>query len=140
MMLASEEARLFNHDCVGTEHLLLGLIREGEGVAAKALEALGVSLEAVRAQIDDVSGHGALAPAGRLPRTARLDKVLDLSVREARQIRHNFVDTEHLLLGIIREGEGEAVQIVCSICLDLARLRDRVVQLISARETNESRR
>jgi ATP-dependent Clp protease ATP-binding subunit ClpC len=139
-VLAVEEARRFCHDYIGTEHLLLGLIREGEGVAAKTLESLGVSLEAARAKVDEVIGCGISTQSGELPRTRRFNKVLDLSLREARQIGNNFVDTEHLLLGIIREGEGVAVQIVRTMGSDLARLRDRVVQLISARETSESRR
>jgi ATP-dependent Clp protease ATP-binding subunit ClpC len=140
IVLALEEARRFNHHYLGTEHLLLGLLREGEGVAAKALGSIGVSLEAVRAKVDEVIGNGVSAPSGELPRTRRFNKVLDLSVREARQIGHNYVDTEHIVLGIIREGEGVAAQIVLAMGVELAHLRDRVVQLISARETNESGR
>ena len=135
-----EEARWFCHDYVGTEHLLLGLIREGEGVAAKTFESLGVSLEAARAKVDEVIGHGTATQSDELSHTRGFNKVLDLSLREARQIGNNFVDTEHLLLGIIRDGEGVAVQIVRTMGPDLARLRHRVVQLVSARETSESRR
>src|SRR5690606_23086445 len=106
VVLAQEEARLLNHSYIGTEHILLGLIHEGEGVAAKALESLGISLEAVRSQVEEIIGQGGTAPSGHIPFTPRAKKVLELSLREALQLGHNYIGTEHILLGLIREGEG----------------------------------
>jgi ATP-dependent Clp protease ATP-binding subunit ClpC len=106
VVLAQEEARLLNHNYVGTEHVLLGLIRESQGVAAKALESLGISLEAVRTQVEEIIGQGQMAPTGHIPFTPRAKKVLELSLREAKQLGHDYIGTEHILLGLIREGEG----------------------------------
>src|SRR5579884_2903355 len=106
VVLAQEEARMLNHNYIGTEHILLGLIHEGEGVAAKALESLGISLEAVRQQVEEIIGQGQQAPSGHIPFTPRAKKVLELSLREALQLGHNYIGTEHILLGLIREGEG----------------------------------
>ena len=108
VVLAQEEARLLNHNYIGTEHILLGLIHEGEGVAAKALESLGISLDAVRGQVEEIIGQGGSAPSGHIPFTPRAKKVLELSLREALQLGHNYIGTEHILLGLIREGEGVA--------------------------------
>jgi ATP-dependent Clp protease ATP-binding subunit ClpA len=131
VVLAQEEARLLNHNYIGTEHLLLGLIHEGEGVAAKALESLGISLEAVRAQVEEIIGQGQSAPTGHIPFTPRAKKVLELSLREALQLGHNYMGTEHILLGLIREGEGVAAQVLVKLGADLARVRQQVVQVLS---------
>ena len=112
VVLAQEEARMLSHNYIGTEHILLGLIHEGEGVAAKALESLGISLEAVRAQVEEIIGQGQQAPSGHIPFTPRAKKVLELSLREALQLGHNYIGTEHILLGLIREGEGVAAQVL----------------------------
>src|SRR6476619_5366638 len=121
VVLAQEEARMLNHNYIGTEHILLGLIHEGEGVAAKALESLGISLEGVRQQ----------APSGHIPFTPRAKKVLELSLREALQLGHNYIGTEHILLGLIREGEGVAAQVLVKLGADLSRVRQQVIQLLS---------
>jgi ATP-dependent Clp protease ATP-binding subunit ClpC len=112
VVLAQEEARMLNHNYIGTEHILLGLIHEGEGVAAKALESLGISLDAVREQVQEIIGQGQQAPSGHIPFTPRAKKVLELSLREALQLKHNYIGTEHILLGLLREGEGMAAQIL----------------------------
>ncbi|HUG83583.1 MAG TPA: ATP-dependent Clp protease ATP-binding subunit [Euzebya sp.] len=131
MVLAQEEARMLNHNYIGTEHILLGLIHEGEGVAAKALESLGISLEGVREQVEEIIGQGQTAPAGHIPFTPRAKKVLELSLREALQLGHNYIGTEHILLGLIREGEGVAAQVLQKLGADLNRVRQQVIQLLS---------
>ena len=131
VVLAQEEARLLNHNYIGTEHILLGLIHEGEGVAAKALESLGISLEAVRAQVEEIIGQGGSSPSGHIPFTPRAKKVLELSLREALQFGHNYIGTEHILLGLIREGEGVAAQVLVKLGADLSRVRQQVIQLLS---------
>jgi ATP-dependent Clp protease ATP-binding subunit ClpC len=130
VVLAQEEARMLNHNYIGTEHLLLGLIHEGEGVAAKALESLGISLEAVRQQVEEIIGQGQQAPSGHIPFTPRAKKVLELSLREALQLGHNYIGTEHILLGLIREGEGVAAQVLVKLGADLNRVRQQVIQLL----------
>jgi ATP-dependent Clp protease ATP-binding subunit ClpC len=130
-VLAQEEARLLNHSYIGTEHILLGLIHEGEGVAAKALESLNISLEAVRAQVEEIIGQGGSSPSGHIPFTPRAKKVLELSLREALQLGHNYIGTEHILLGLIREGEGVAAQVLVKLGADLSRVRQQVIQLLS---------
>ena len=130
VVLAQEEARMLNHNYIGTEHILLGLIHEGEGVAAKALESLGISLEAVRAQVEEIIGQGQQAPSGHIPFTPRAKKVLELSLREALQLGHNYIGTEHILLGLIREGEGVAAQVLVKLGADLNRVRQQVIQLL----------
>src|SRR5712675_790774 len=130
IVLAQEEARMLNHDYIGTEHLLLGLIHEGEGVAARALESLGVSLEAVRAQVEEIIGQGQQALSGHIPFTPRAKKVLELSLRESRQLGHDYIGTEHLLLGLLREGEGVAAQVLVKLGADLNRVRLQVIQLL----------
>jgi ATP-dependent Clp protease ATP-binding subunit ClpC len=131
VVLAQEEARLLNHNYIGTEHILLGLIHEGEGVAAKALESLGISLEAVRAQVEEIIGQVGSSPSGHIPFTPRAKKVLELSLREALQLGHNYIGTEHILLGLIREGEGVAAQVLVKLGADLSRVRQQVIQLLS---------
>ncbi len=137
VVLAQEEARMLNHNYIGTEHILLGLIHEGEGVAAKALESLGISLEAVRSQVEDIIGHGQNAPSGHIPFTPRAKKVLELSLREALQLGHNYIGTEHILLGLIREGEGVAAQVLVKLGADLSRVRQQVIQLLSGYQGKE---
>jgi ATP-dependent Clp protease ATP-binding subunit ClpC len=131
VVLAQEEARLLNHSYIGTEHILLGLIHEGEGVAAKALESLSISLEAVRNQVEEIIGQGGSSPSGHIPFTPRAKKVLELSLREALQLGHNYIGTEHILLGLIREGEGVAAQVLVKLGADLSRVRQQVIQLLS---------
>jgi ATP-dependent Clp protease ATP-binding subunit ClpA len=130
VVLAQEEARVLHHDYIGTEHILLGLIHEGEGVAAKALESLGISLEAVRQQVEEIIGHGQQAPSGHIPFTPRAKKVLELSLREAQQLGHNYIGTEHILLGLIREGDGVAAQVLVPLGATLSRVRQQVVELL----------
>jgi ATP-dependent Clp protease ATP-binding subunit ClpC len=131
LVLAQEEARLLNHNFIGTEHILLGLIHEGEGVAAKALESLGVSLEAVREKVEETIGPAGSSTTGSPPFTPRAKKVLELSLREALQLGHNYIGTEHMLLGLVREGEGVAAQVLVSLGADLPRVRQQVIQLLS---------
>ncbi len=137
VVLAQEEARMLNHNYIGTEHILLGLIHEGEGVAAKALESLGISLEAVRSQVEEIIGQGQQAPSGHIPFTPRAKKVLELSLREALQLGHNYIGTEHILLGLIREGEGVAAQVLMKLGADLSRVRQQVIQLLSGYQGKE---
>ena len=132
VVLAQEEARLLNHNYIGTEHILLGLIHEGEGVAAKALESLGISLEAVRAQVEEIIGQGQSAPTGHIPFTPRAKKVLELSLREAIQLRCDYIGTEHILLGVVREGEGVAAQVLVNLGAGLDQVRHQVIGLMSA--------
>ena len=138
IVLAQDEARMLNHNYIGTEHLLLGLIHEGEGVAAKALESLGISLEAVREQVEEIIGQGQQAPAGHIPFTPRAKKVLEYSMREALQINHPYIGTEHILLGLIREGEGVAAQVLIKLGADLNRVRNQVLQLLSGYQGKEA--
>ena len=131
VVLAQEEARLLNHNYIGTEHILLGLIHEGEGVAARALETMGIGLDSVRQQVVDIIGQGSQAPSGHIPFTPRAKKVLELSLREALQLGHNYIGTEHILLGLIREGEGVAAQVLQKLGADLHKVRQTVIQLLS---------
>src|SRR5467141_1399458 len=137
VVLAQEEARMLNHNYIGTEHILLGLIHEGEGVAAKALESLGISLDAVRQQVEEIIGQGQQAPSGHIPFTPRAKKVLELSLREALQLGHNYIGTEHILLGLIREGEGVAAQVLVKLGADLNRVRQQVIQLLHGYQGKE---
>jgi ATP-dependent Clp protease ATP-binding subunit ClpC len=139
VVLAQEEARLLNHSYIGTEHILLGLIHEGEGVAAKAMESLGISLEAVRSQVEEIIGQGGSSPSGHIPFTPRAKKVLELSLREALQLGHNYIGTEHILLGLIREGEGVAAQVLVKLGADLSRVRQQVIQLLSGYQGGQSK-
>jgi ATP-dependent Clp protease ATP-binding subunit ClpC len=137
VVLAQEEARMLNHNYIGTEHILLGLIHEGEGVAAKAVEAMNISLDAVREQVIEIIGRGQSAPAGHIPFTPRAKKVLELSLREALQLGHNYIGTEHILLGLIREGDGVAAQVLQKLGADLGRVRQQVIQLLAGYQGSE---
>jgi ATP-dependent Clp protease ATP-binding subunit ClpC len=137
VVLAQEEARMLNHNYIGTEHILLGLIHEGEGVAAKALESLGISLDAVRQQVEEIIGQGQQAPSGHIPFTPRAKKVLELSLREALQLGHNYIGTEHILLGLIREGEGVAAQVLVKLGADLNKVKQQVIQLLNGYQSKE---
>jgi ATP-dependent Clp protease ATP-binding subunit ClpC len=138
VVLAQEEAKMLNHNYIGTEHILLGLIHEGEGVAAKALESLGISLDSVREQVQDIIGQGQQQPTGHIPFTPRAKKVLELSLREALQLGHNYIGTEHILLGLIREGEGVAAQVLVKLGADLNKVRQQVIQLLSGYQGKEA--
>ncbi len=131
VVLAQEEAKLLKHNYIGTEHILLGLIHEGEGLAAKALEGMDISLEQVRDQVQEIIGQGQQAPSGHIPFTPRAKKVLELSLREALQLGHSYIGTEHILLGLIREGEGVAAQVLVKLGADLGRVRQEVIKLLS---------
>ncbi len=134
VVLAQDEARMLDHNYIGTEHILLGLIHEGHGLAAKALESLGISLAVVRQQVEEIIGRGQQQPpSGHIPFTPRAKKVLELSLREALQLGHTYIGTEHILLGLIREGEGVAAQVLVSVGVDLNRARQQVIQLIAGR-------
>ena len=130
VVLAQEEARMLNHGYIGTEHILLGLIREGDGYAARTLESLGISLDAVRQQVEEIIGRGQQAPSGHIPFTPRAKKVLELSLRESLQLGHNYIGTEHILLGLLREGDGVAAQVLVTLGADLNRVRQQVIQLL----------
>ncbi|MEY8540880.1 ATP-dependent Clp protease ATP-binding subunit [Bifidobacterium pseudolongum] len=130
IVLAQEEARALQHNYIGTEHLLLGLIREGEGVAAKALEAKGVTLEDTRKQVEEMIGKGNAAPNGHIPFTPHAKQVLELSLREALQLGHSYIGTEHILLGLIREGEGVGTQVLIKMDVDLGELRSTTIDMI----------
>ena len=131
VVLAQEEARALNHNYIGTEHILLGLLRGEEGVAATALQTLGVSLGATRRRVEEIIGEGRETTPGHIPFTPRAKKVLELSLREALQLGHNYIGTEHLLLGLIREDEGVAAQVLKELGADLDRVRQTVIQLLS---------
>jgi len=131
VVLAQEEARMLNHDYIGTEHILLGLIHEGEGVACKALQALGVNLDAVRAEVESLLGVGTEAAAGHIPLTKRAKKTFELALREAMQLGHNYVGTEHILLGLLREGEGIAGQVLTRLGADQNTVRREVTRLMA---------
>jgi Clp amino terminal domain, pathogenicity island component/UvrB/uvrC motif len=132
IVLALEEARMLNHDSIGTEHILLGLLRGGEGIAAQALESLGIDLEAVRQQVVEITGRGEQAPPEHIPFTGRAKKVLELSLREAMQLGHNYIGTEHILLGLIREDDGVAAQILVKLGANPSQVRHQVIQLVAA--------
>jgi len=129
---AQEEARTLNHDFIGTEHILLGLVGEGQGVAAKALESLGISMEAVRQRVEDIVPPGQVeVRTGHIPFTPRAKKVLELSLSESKLLGHRYIGTEHILLGLLREGEGVAAQVLAALGADLDGVRERVVQLLA---------
>ena len=137
VVLAQEEARMLNHNYIGTEHLLLGLIHEGEGVAATALESLGISLQDVRQNVEEMIGRGQHELSGHIPFTPRTKRVLELSLRESQQLGHDYIGTEHILLGLIREGEGVAAQVLVKMGADLNRVRQQVLQLLGGRGHEE---
>jgi ATP-dependent Clp protease ATP-binding subunit ClpC len=129
---AQEEARTLNHDFIGTEHLLLGLVGEGHGVAAKALESLGISMEAVRQRVEDIVPPGQVeVRSGHIPFTPRAKQVLELSLSESKLLGHRYIGTEHMLLGLLRLGEGVAAQVLTGLGADLDGVRERVVQLLA---------
>jgi len=130
VVLAQEDARLLNHNYIGTEHLLLGLVHEGGGVAAQALASLGISLEAVRQQVEQIIGRGQQAPRGHIPFTPRAKEVMELAMRESDALGHVHIDTEHLLLGLIREGHGVAVQVLTRLGGDPNTVRQQVIRLL----------
>jgi ATP-dependent Clp protease ATP-binding subunit ClpC len=138
VVLAQEEARLLNHNYIGTEHILLGVIHEGEGVAARALRSLGINLDAVRQEVDEIIGRGGSPPSGHIPFTPRAKKVLELSLREALQLGHNYIGTEHILLGLLREGEGVACQVLVKLGANLPKVRARVYELLAGGATEET--
>ena len=137
VQLAQEEARLLRHNYIGTEHLLLGLLREDQGVAAKALTSLGIAPDEVRDQVVEIIGHGELAPAGPIPYTPRSKKVLELSMREALRLGHGYIGTEHILLGLLREGEGMAALVLVKLGCDFTRARDTVLRLLNDPRSDE---
>jgi ATP-dependent Clp protease ATP-binding subunit ClpC len=131
VVLSQEEARLLNHNYIGTEHILLGLVHEDEGVAARALRSLNVRLDAVRGEVEEIIGQGGSPPSDHIPFTPRAKKVLELSLREAIQLGHNYIGTEHILLGLVREGEGVACEVLVKLGADLPKVRARVLQLVA---------
>jgi ATP-dependent Clp protease ATP-binding subunit ClpC len=131
VVLSQEEARLLNHNYIGTEHILLGLVHEDEGVAAGALESLNIRLDAVRREVEEIIGQGDSPPSEHIPFTPRAKKVLELSLREAIQLGHNYIGTEHVLLGLLREGEGVACQVLVNLGASLPQVRARVLQLVA---------
>jgi ATP-dependent Clp protease ATP-binding subunit ClpA len=130
VVLAQEEARMLNHNYIGTEHILLGLLHEKQSVAGRALESLGIGLDAVRQQIEEIIGRGEQAPSGHVPFTKRAKKTLELSLRESLQLGHTYIGTEHILLGLLREGEGVAAQVLVKLGAELSRVRQQVIQLL----------
>ena len=137
VVLAQEEARMLDHSHIGTEHILLGLVREGGGVAARAVESLGISLEAVRQQVGEIVGRGQQAPPGHIPFTPRAKMVLELSLREALQLGHNYIGTEHIVLGLVREGDGVATRVLLKLGADPTRVRHQVIQLLHGDQGKE---
>ena len=138
VVLAQDEARTLNHDYIGTEHLLLGLIQEGEGVGAKALAKMQISLEDVRSRVEEAVGQGQQAPSGHIPFTPRAKKTLELSLRESLQLGHDYIGTEHILLGLLREGDGVAAQVLVRMGADLNRVRHEVVLLLEGYQGGEA--
>ena len=137
VVLAEEEARLLNHNWIGTEHLLLGLIRQGDSVAARALEALGISLQAARREVEEIIGQGQQVPSEVIPFTPRSKKVLELALRESLQLRDDYIGPEHILLGLIREGDGVAAQVLVKLGAGLNRTRQQVIQLLHGHPAEE---
>jgi hypothetical protein len=131
VVLAQEEARLLDHNYIGTEHILLGLIHEGEGVAANVLRTIGIALDDVRREVEEMIAEGGEVQSGHIPFTPRAKTVLELSLREALQLGHNYIGTEHILLGLIREGEGVGAQVLTKLGADLGRVRQAVIQELS---------
>jgi ATP-dependent Clp protease ATP-binding subunit ClpC len=138
VVLAQEEARMLSHDYIGTEHLLLGLVHEGAGVAVVALESLGISLDDVRRDVEEMIGRGQHELSGHIPFTPRAKKVLELSLRESQQLGAGYIGTEHILLGLIREGEGVAAQVLVKLGADLNRARQQVLQILGERTPREA--
>jgi ATP-dependent Clp protease ATP-binding subunit ClpC len=137
IVLAQEEATRLDHNWIGTEHILLGLIKEGDGVAARALESFGISLDAARQKVEEIIGRGQQGPSGHIPFTPRAKKVLELSLRESLQLGHTYIGSEHILLGLIREGDGVAAQVLVVQGADLNRVRQEVIQLMPVHAAEE---
>ena len=140
VVLAEEEARMLGHNWIGTEHLLLGVLREGDGVAARTLASLGISLQPVRQQVEEIIGPVQQVPGEHIPFTPRSKKVLELSLRESLQLGHDRVGTGHLLLGLIREGDGVAAQVLVRLGADLNQVRQQVIELVSDLRPQSARR
>ena len=138
VVLAQEEARMLDHNWIGTEHILLGLIHEGQGVAAEALTALGISLAAMRQAVEDIIGRGQKAPSGHIPFTPRSKKVLELALREALQLGSDYIGTEHILLALIREGDGVAAQVLVGAGVDLNRARQQVIAILHGQRLEDA--
>jgi ATP-dependent Clp protease ATP-binding subunit ClpC len=138
VVLAQEEARMLNHSHIGTEHLLLGVIREGQGVGAMALEREGISLDTIRREVEGIIGHGEQSAGEQIPFTTRAKKVLELSLRESLQLGHDYIGTEHLLLGLIREGDGVAAQVLDRLGASEDDIRNQVIRLLADEGTAES--
>jgi len=136
IVLAQDNAKALNHNYIGTEHILLGLVDEGEGVAHLALASLGVTAEVVKEQVHDIIGQGQSQPTSRIPFTPRAKQALELAHREAVQLNHNYIGTEHILLGLIREGEGVGSQVLVKLGCDLNRVRQQVIQLLAGYSSN----
>jgi ATP-dependent Clp protease ATP-binding subunit ClpC len=139
VVLAQEEARHFNHNYIGTEHLLLGLLREDEGVAARALSSLNVTLDEVREQVESIVGYGEEGTGGQAPFTPRSKKVLELALREALQLGHNYIGTEHILLGLVRESEGVAARVLSNLGVDPDKVRREVVRMLGGGRSQRGR-
>ncbi len=138
MALATQEAQRFNHEYVGTEHILLGLVQEGTGVGANVLKNLGVDLQKVRMEVERLAKSGPeMVTMGKLPQTPRAKKVIEYAIEEARNLDHNYVGTEHLLLGLLREGEGVAAQVLMNMGLKLDEVREEVLHLLGAGDSAE---
>jgi len=138
IVLAQREARTLNHNYIGTEHILLAVIQQDEGEAAKSLESLGISLEGVRSQVEEILGQGEQAPSGHIPFTLRAKQVLELSLRESMQLDHDYIGAEHILLGLISEGEGAAAQLLVKLGAELTRVRQQVIQVKQRGESSET--
>ena len=130
VVLAQEEARMLNHNYIGTEHILLGLIHEGDGVAARALTALGIRLDAMRQAVEDIIGRGTQAPSGHIPFTPRSKKVLELALREALNLGSDYIGSEHILLALLREGDGVGAQVLVGAGVGLNRARQQIINLL----------
>ena len=135
VVLAQEEARLLGHNYIGTEHLLLGQVHEAEGIAARALETMGIGLDSVRQKVVDLIGHDAPTPSGHIPFTPPAKAAFELSLREAMKLGHNYIGTEHILLGLIKKGEGVAAQVLKKLGADLPKVRDSVIELVDSAES-----
>jgi len=138
IVLAQREARTLNHNYIGTEHILLAVIQQDDGEAAKSLESLGISLEGVRSQVEEILGQGEQAPSGHIPFTLRAKQVLELSLRESMQLDHDYIGAEHILLGLISEGEGAAAQLLVKLGAELTRVRQQVIQVKQRGESSET--
>jgi ATP-dependent Clp protease ATP-binding subunit ClpC len=136
---AQEEARMLNHSFIGTEHILLALIDDGNGAGVRALESLGIGLDAVRQQVEEIIGQGQYTSSTHIPFTPRAKRTLELSLTEAVQLGHDYVGTEHVLLGLLREGDGVAAQVLVKLGADLNRVRQQVIQLTSGQQTQPGR-